>query len=154
LIVGDSFAGQEQLSEAVDLRIESSHILRARALRLPHAAEVGSVYEASDVVVVPSIEPEPFGLVAAEAMAAGLPVIASRIGGLPEIVDDHRTGLLVDPGDADSLLAAMRKLSASSSRRAEMGRQGRECFERRFRVDRYVEEITLVYEELLSDGPA
>ena len=154
LVVGDSFAGQERLTAAVDRRIESSAVLRGRAVRLPHVAEVGSVYEASDVVVVPSIEPEPFGLVAAEAMAAGLPVIASRIGALPEIVDDPCTGLLVDPGDADSLLAAMRKLSASPSRRAGMGRQGRERFERLFRVDRYVEEITRVYEELLSDDPA
>lgn len=154
LIVGDSFAGQELLTEAVDRRIGSSDVLRGRAVRLPHVAEVGSVYEASDVVVVPSIEPEPFGLVAAEAMAAGLPVIASRIGALPEIVDDHRTGLLVDPGDAGSLLEAMRKLSASPSQRAEMGRQGRKRFERRFRVDRYVEEFTRVYDELLSGDPA
>ncbi len=150
LVIGDSFAGQEQLTEAVDHLIESSDALRGRAVRLPHVAEVGSVYEASDVVVVPSIEPESFGLVAAEAMAAGLPVIASRIGALPEVVDDHRTGLLFDPGDVGSLLAAMKELSASQSRRAEMGRRGRKRFEHHFRVDRYVKEITGVYDELLS----
>jgi glycosyltransferase involved in cell wall biosynthesis len=104
LVVGDSFAGQEQLSDEVDRRIEVSDVLRRRAVRLPHTAEVGDVYEASDVIVVPSIEPEPFGLVAAEAMAAGLPVIASRLGALPEIVEDHRTGLVVDAGNAAALL--------------------------------------------------
>ena len=153
LIVGDSFAGQEQLSEAVDRRIESSVILHGQTLRLSHIAEVGNVYKASDVVVVPSTEPEPFGLVAAEAMAAGLPVIASRIGGLPEIVDDQRTGLLVDPGDTPSLLAAMRKLSTSPSRRAEMGRQGRKRFEHHFHVDRYVKETIQIYDELLRSDP-
>jgi glycosyltransferase involved in cell wall biosynthesis len=154
LIVGDSFAGQEALTEAVDRRIESSDTLRGRAVRLSHVAEVGSVYEASDVVVVPSIEPEPFGLVAAEAMAAGLPVIASRIGALPEIVDDDRTGLLVDPGDATSLVAAMRELEASPFRREEMGRKARKRFERCFRVDRYIEEFTQVYDDLLSKKSA
>jgi glycosyltransferase involved in cell wall biosynthesis len=103
------------------------------------------------VVVVPSIEPEPFGLVAAEAMAAGVPVIASRIGALPEIVDDDRTGLLVDPGDAGSLLAAMRGLNASPFRREEMGQRARKRFERRFRVDRYIDEFTRVYDGLLGN---
>ena len=154
LIVGDSFAGQEALTEAVERRIESSRALRGRTVRLSHVAEVGPVYEASDVVVVPSIEPEPFGLVAAEAMAAGLPVIASRIGALPEVVDDDRSGLLVDPGDATSLVAAMRELHASPLRRAKMGRKARERFERRFRVDRYIDDFTRIYEDLLSQETA
>jgi glycosyltransferase involved in cell wall biosynthesis len=153
LIVGDSFAGQEHLSEAVDRRIEASDALRGRAIRLPHLAEVGAVYSASDVIVVPSIEPEPFGLVAAEAMAAGMPVIASRIGALPEIVEDRRTGLVVDAGDAVALLLAMRTLGASPTQRAEMGRRGRERYERFFRVDRYVEEFARLYENLSSGSP-
>jgi glycosyltransferase involved in cell wall biosynthesis len=154
LIVGDSFAGQESLTEAVDHRIESSHALRGRTVRLSHVAEVGRVYEASDVVVVPSIEPEPFGLVAAEAMAAGLPVIASRIGALPEVVDDDCTGLLVEPGDATSLVAAMRELYASPFRREKMGRKARKRFERCFRVERYIEDFTRVYDDLLGNKSA
>ncbi len=149
-VIGDSFAGQEHLSKAVDRRIEASDALRGRAIRLPHMADVGSVYGASDVIVVPSIEPEPFGLVAAEAMAAGVPVIASRIGALPEIVKDHSTGLLVDAGNAVALLSAMRTLSASPSLRADMGRRGKERHERCFRVDQYVEEFVRLYEELLG----
>lgn len=150
LIAGDSFAGQEHLTEAVDRRIESSDALRGRTKRVPHVAEVGIVYAASDVVVVPSTEPEPFGLVAAEAMAMGLPVVASRIGALPEIVEHARTGLLVEPGDAVSLGRAMGDLCRSPACRAEMGWQGRKLFERRFRVERYVEEFAQVYEHLLS----
>lgn len=150
LMVGDSFAGQSHWSEAVDERVRSSETLRERAIRLPHTAEVKDVYAASDVVVVPSVEPESFGLVAAEAMAAGLPVIASRIGALPEIVEEHRTGLLAEPNDAASLLAAMRELSQSPDRRVEMGRRGRARFEQHFRVGRYVEQFARVYEELLA----
>lgn len=151
LIVGDSFAGQERLSEAVDHRIETTDVLRERTSRLSHTAEIGSVYQISDVVVVPSIEPEPFGLVAVEAMAAKLPVIASRIGALPEVVDAPHTGLLVDPGDAISLLKAMRKLNSSSSLRIDMGQRGRERFERYFQVGRYVEEFVHIYDEILAD---
>ena len=148
LIAGDSFAGQEYLTKAVDERIKSSEVLRGRATRLPYVTDVGSVYEASDVVVVPSIEPEPFGLVATEAMSAGLPVIASRIGALPELVEDGFTGLLCDPGDTASLLKAMRNLGTSPLLRDEMGRKGKQRFERYFRVQRYVREFSEVYEEL------
>jgi glycosyltransferase involved in cell wall biosynthesis len=151
LIVGDSFAGQEHLSDSVDRRIESSGKLRGRAIRLPHMADVATVYAASDVIVVPSVEPESFGLVAVEAMAAGLPVIASRIGALPEVVDDQRTGILVEPGCAASLLAAMEDLSSSPARRSAMGHAGRERFEHSFRVQRYVKEFSTVYEEIIKD---
>jgi glycosyltransferase involved in cell wall biosynthesis len=152
LIVGDSFAGQEHLTEAVDSRIRSSYVLRERMIRIPHISEVGSVYAASDVVVTPSILPESFGLVAVEAMSAGLPVIASRIGALPEVVGDH-TGILVEPGDTASLLVAMEKLRASPSQRAEMGRQGRERFKRCFDGERYVTEFIRLYEEILGSSP-
>lgn len=150
LIVGDSFVGQEQYSEAVDRRIESSSILRERTIRIPHIPEVGSVYAAADVVVVPSTLPESFGLVAAEAMAVGLPVIASRIGALPEVVEDHHTGMLIHPDDASSLLTAMKKLHASPSQRVQMGREGKERFERLFGADRYVNEFIELYKELLG----
>jgi glycosyltransferase involved in cell wall biosynthesis len=112
---------------------------------------VGAVYAAADVVVVPSTLPESFGFVAAEAMSVGLPVIASRIGALPEVVEDRRTGILVNPDDALSLLAAMKALSTSPSQRVEMGRAGRERFERLFGGERYVNEFVELYEELLGN---
>ena len=151
LVVGDSFVGQEHLCEEVDRRIESSKLLRGRMVRIPHIAGVGDVYAASDVVVVPSTEPESFGLVAAEAMAAGLPVIASRIGALPEVVEDGRTGILVVPGDATALLGAMKKLALSRSLRAEMGREGRARFERNYRVGWYAAEFNRTYDKLLRE---
>jgi glycosyltransferase involved in cell wall biosynthesis len=61
-------------------------------------------------LVVPSVWPEPFGIVVLEALAAGRPVVGSSIGGIPEIVRDEREGLLVVPGDVRSLSAALDRL--------------------------------------------
>jgi len=66
-----------------------------------------AAWERCTVAVVPSITPETFGLVALEAMAAGRPVVAARAGGLPEVVRDRESGLLVRPGDAAALRAAL-----------------------------------------------
>ena len=71
-----------------------------------HAA-VLAAWQRCTVAVVPSITPETFGLVALEAMAAGRPVVAARAGGLPEVVSDRESGLLVAPGDPQALRAAL-----------------------------------------------
>ena len=75
--------------------------------------------------VVPSVWPEPFGLVAAEAMAAGRPVVASAVGGLAEVIVDGVTGILVPPGDAVALRSAIQRLLANPTLRARMGGEGR-----------------------------
>lgn len=80
-----------------------------------------------DLFVVPSLtDRESFGVAAVEASAAGLPVIASRVGGLPEVVLDGKTGFLVPPGDIDALAAAISRLLNDPVLRAQMGRAGRQ----------------------------
>jgi len=74
----------------------------------------------ADVAVVPSVWAEPAGMVAAEAFAHGVPVIASRIGGLPYIVPDGEAGILVPPGDAEALVESMRRLAADPALRARL----------------------------------
>ncbi len=75
--------------------------------------------------VVPSVWPEPFGMVALEAMAAGRPVVASAVGGLADLVVDGITGILVPPGDASALRSAIQALLAEPLLRARMGAAGR-----------------------------
>jgi glycosyltransferase involved in cell wall biosynthesis len=82
---------------------------------------IGLAFRRSLFTLVPSIWFEPFGLVAIEAMAAGRPIVASRIGGLKDIVVDGVTGILVPAGDAESLLAAMGLLLNDSQLRDRMG---------------------------------
>ncbi len=83
------------------------------------------LYAASRVVVTPSVIPEPFGLPVVEAMAAGRPVVASRAGGIPELVQDGRTGLLVEPDDPEALAAALLALLADPERCRVMGAAAR-----------------------------
>jgi glycosyltransferase involved in cell wall biosynthesis len=98
-----------------------------------------------DVLVLPS-HAEPFGTVLAEAMAAGTPVVATRVGGLPEVVDDGVTGRLVAPGRPDELADAVVEVLG---RRAEMGAAARERA-RRFGADAYAERVAA----LLAPAPA
>jgi len=87
------------------------------------------------LAVVPSLWPEPFGLTAVEAMAAGRPVVASDTGGLRDIVGHEQTGLLVPPGDAIALRHAIARLLADPEERERMGAAGRER-SRRFAASR------------------
>jgi glycosyltransferase involved in cell wall biosynthesis len=86
----------------------------------PHEFAIEAVRR-SMFTVVPSIWPEPFGLVALETAAAGKPIVASDIGGLRDIVADGETGLLVPPGDRGGLAAAMARLIGDSGLRMRMG---------------------------------
>jgi glycosyltransferase involved in cell wall biosynthesis len=84
-----------------------------------------SVYQRAHVLAMPSICMEPFGLPLAEAMASGLPCVASRAGGIPDILLDNVTGLLIERGDVAALTAALRRLSLDSGTREQMGREAR-----------------------------
>ncbi len=83
---------------------------RAALLGIVSPGLLPSYYAAADVFVLPSMFQETFGLVILEAFAAGVPVIGARSGGVPELVEDDRTGLLVDQGDVPGLVEAMRRL--------------------------------------------
>ena len=92
---------------------------------------------AADVVVMPSDQPEPFGLVAIEAFARGRPVIASAGGGLLDIVTDGQDGWLFPPGDAQRLAEVLTSLTADAA--AAAGARARTTYESRFTVDRFAE---------------
>jgi glycosyltransferase involved in cell wall biosynthesis len=96
--------------------------------------------------VAPSIWPEPFGIVLIEAMASGRPVVASRIGGIPEVVDDEQTGILVPPGDSLALRRAMTRLLADSELRQRIGETAARHAER-FREENVVPRIARIYRD-------
>ena len=107
-------------------------------------------YAAAHCCVTPSLWDEPFGLVAAEAMATGRPVIASRVGGLAELVEDGVTGLLFERGDADGLRDCVERLLDDAALCARMGRAARERIVRRYAWPRIIERCYLpLFEEVV-----
>jgi len=85
-----------------------------------------------------------------EAQARGKPVVTTRIGGLPELVEDGENGLLVEPGDRASLAEALRRtLAMDEGSLAAMGAKGRQQATTRFTRDRYYREMTALYAELV-----
>ena len=115
---------------------------------VPHA-QVMAGWMHCAVGVVPSILPEAFGQVAVEAMACGKPVVASAIGGLPDVVADGESGLLVKPGNVAALREALRTLLSDPVKRAQMGAIGRQRA-RQFTVGRVTDRIEQIYGELLN----
>jgi glycosyltransferase involved in cell wall biosynthesis len=99
---------------------------RASLLGIVSPATLPSLYAAADVFVLPSMFQETFGLVILEAFAAGTPVIGARSGGVPELVEDGRTGLLVDQGDVAGLRQAMLRLLLDRQLRERLGEAARQ----------------------------
>ena len=105
-------------------------------------------FQQASLVVMPSVWPETFGIPLVEAMASGVPVIASRVGGMVEVVDDEKTGLMVEPNDPAALPHAISRLLSNPSLRKVMGRAGREKVERQFTWARIGENLLKHYQEL------
>jgi glycosyltransferase involved in cell wall biosynthesis len=106
-------------------------------------------YRAAAVSVIPSLE-EGFGIPAAEAMGCEVPVVASDAGGLPEVVENGVTGLVVPRGDADALARAIQTLLTDPERRREMGQAGRARALRLFDWDRSAEQFEQLYREVAA----
>jgi spore coat protein SA len=115
---------------------------------LPHAS-LKELYRACDVVAVPSVWPEPFGLVVLEAMASGTCVVASAVGGLPEVIDNGRTGVLVKPENPDALADAIIGVLSDPSLKGSLERAAAETLARKFTWERLVGEV----EALMQPSP-
>ncbi len=112
-------------------------------------SDVVQLYSHAEVFVCPSVY-EPFGLINLEAMACETPVVASAVGGILEVVEDGRTGLLVPPARPAELAAAIRSLLDDPTRARAMGVAGRRRVEERFTWERVAERTEGVYSEAIS----
>ncbi len=115
----------------------------------PFGGTPGPALAALDVFALPS-EFESLPIAVIEAMAHGLPVVASAVGGIPEMVDDGGSGLLVPPGDVDRLGDAIRRLAEDRQERVAMGRRAREIVADRFGLGRMVTEIEREYLDAIA----
>jgi len=112
---------------------------------------VADYYRASDVFVHPS-RSEAFGLVLAEAMACGTPVVASDVGGVPEVVMDGESGVLFRPGSAESLAASLASMLANEGLRQRLAEAGVQRVRSRFSIDTQLESYLEWYAELQNGG--
>jgi len=107
--------------------------------------------QAADVFLMPSVT-ESFGLAAAEAQATGLPVVATRVGGLPEAVDDGSTGYLVPSRDPEALAEKIEALIKDPDLRAEFGKQARRRVEQKFEKNMIIDRLVATYEEVVKSA--
>ena len=110
---------------------------------------LAAYYQDADFLVNPSLS-ESFGMSLIEAMACGLPVIASRVGGMPEIVREKRTGLLISPGDLESLAAAMDWILIHHQERRDMAGAARRIAAQQFAWEGIARQLDRLYQTLLA----
>jgi glycosyltransferase involved in cell wall biosynthesis len=150
-LVGSVFGEQNHFADEL-VRIIAEEGLRELVEMFPFTPDPYLHYSWADVVVVPSTKPEPFGLVAIEAMAAGRAVIAANHGGLSEIVVDGVTGRFVEPGSVESLTAAILSYIKNPTKAVAEGNAGRARFASHFEESIYESKITNVIAELAGPG--
>lgn len=104
-----------------------------------------------DIFAMPSVsDGESFGVAAVEASSTGLPVVATRVGGVPEVVMDNKTGLLVEPRNDEELAVALKKLIIESDLREKMGAAGRKFVEKKYRWEQNLESMQALYYEVIK----
>jgi glycosyltransferase involved in cell wall biosynthesis len=112
--------------------------------------ELVRLYGQADLLVLPSVWRESYGMPVAEAMASGVPVLASDTGGVPELVAQGVTGMLVPRLNVDTLAQAMRDLLSDMHRLRQMGQAARQRAERLLTWDRSAERLERVYLDLVN----
>ena len=109
---------------------------------LPERADISDLLDAANLIVVPSVKPDPLPTIAIEAARAGRAVLASSSGGLPEIVSDGVSGWLAPPGDRETWAAILRRISPDEA--AARGRSARDVFTQKFGTRRFADELRAV----------
>lgn len=114
-------------------------------------SELPKIYQEATLVVIPSLYRESFGMVALEAMASGKPVIATKVGGLPEIIRDGRNGFLIPPGDHKELAEKIILLLSNKEMSLKMGITGRKIAVEKYSWNKITSKIINVYLETLKE---
>ena len=127
--------------------------LARHVLSLGYQEDVARWYAAFDAFILPSAN-EGTPVTAIEALAAGRPVVATRVGGVPDVVRDGENGFLVEVGDVAALAERLARLADDPGLRERMGRAGRALIPDRYAVDRLVDDVDRLYRALLGDRAA
>jgi glycosyltransferase involved in cell wall biosynthesis len=148
-IVGSVFAGHEDLLSGLQRQVAEEQL--GDIVRfISFVDDIYSVWRGSQIAVVPSTEPEPFGMVAIEAMACGLPVVAAGHGGLLDIVEHESTGLLFKPRAVIELAAALHRLAGDADLRQRLGQAGACRQAQHFSIREQAARTAGIYREMIG----
>ena len=143
IMVGDGPDAGAAAARAAELGLSNDVVFVGKQPR------IGDYLSIADVLLLPS-ETESFGLSALEAMSCEVPVVASRVGGLPEVVDEGVSGFLREVGDVDAMAEAVLRIVSDEALQSSMGRAGRKVAVEQFTTDRIIPQYLDYYREVIE----
>jgi glycosyltransferase involved in cell wall biosynthesis len=150
LIVGEFSAGNSLYRNEITRIVEDSGY-KERIIFTGHVHDVESHYSLMDVCVHASIEPEPFGLVITEAMARGVPVIASDLGAPREIITDGENGFLVNPKETEKLADTIIRILNDGDLGSRIGARGKDHVLKNYQVGAFAHSMEQLYLNVLDE---
>lgn len=147
VIAGDVYKGETFILEDLKKYIKDKKI-ESKIKLLGQVSDMNLFYNNIDIFVLPSIKPEPFGLVILEAMERGIPVVATNHGGPTEIIENNIDGFLVDYTDATEMSEVVLKLVKDKELRKRIGKKGKEKRNKIFTIEKYVKDISKIISEV------
>lgn len=138
--------GRGPEEEALRAEVRRRGLSNVRLEGFRQGEELRELYRNASCVVMPSEWPENSPMVVYEAFSSGKPVVATALGGLPELIDEGRDGFVVPPADAGALSRAIRLLAESPQRAREMGERGREKVVREYDLARHADRLLEIYD--------
>jgi glycosyltransferase involved in cell wall biosynthesis len=144
-IVGDGSERYEFTKLVNDLKLKN----KIKFLGWINNKNIKNIYKNADVVVIPSIYPESFCLIGPEAMSVGRPVIGSNVGGIPEWLDDGKTGFLVEPKNSEQIAKKVIELLSNKDLLEQMSKNAYKKA-KNFNIDKYILGVNNVYRNIIK----
>lgn len=146
LIVGDAFAGYEYLHDNINNLIDTNN-LNGHVTQLHYRSDILNIYNALDIFILPSLLPDPAPTVVSEAMAAGIPVVATHQGGAVEMLENNISGLFIPINNAIEAAKIMDPLITNEVARKNMGAQAKKRMQEKFSRTHFNEQIIAIIEQ-------
>lgn len=147
VFIGSAPPNQEFFEIELNDKIKEFDLI-SRVIIIPFQENIWSFWDSIDIAVVPSTEPEPFGMVAIEAMLSKKPVVAANHGGLTETVLHNETGLLFEPNNAEALSIALEELILDKEKRITFGEKGHQRTIEYFSLEKHIKKFEAIFEKI------
>ncbi len=147
IIIGDAFRGQEWRVGLLQKRLSKSPF-SDNFLYYSYRDDIPQILVGFDILVLPSIWPDSFPTSVLEAMATGLPVVVTKMGGAEEMIKDGETGFLVEAGSIDQMVFALKKLVNAPTLRRTMGEEGKKRCKSLYTTERYIQHMRRIFQKI------